>query len=395
MTQTYDPRDAATSLTSHGVESTIEGAARVAAAALGAPAGIVCLTRPYAASVSGPHQRAALGPPVGSSAWYTLLSRLVEHTVAPVAIEDLLDHPLAAGLDQADLGGLASFVGVPIRDDDGDVRGLVGAFDMSRRRWTTHEQDVLEDLGHLALPRPPASPGGPTQAPGRDHEIVRLAGELAHTVSAVADGFRGLVTHAAANHDPVLQRRAGVAERQLDVLGVQAMRLRSGAIEAWAGARAEALFDLRPVVAAAVREAAAAVRTPQFNVEMPKGPLSVAGHPAAVKRALVTLFSTALIAAPAQSVTVRLQGLAVSSGALDGSLTAELRLTTRGTALSVGDLARGVAGLLDPDSGVVGPSASARVRHSPGEVAIEAPGLRASSTVDGTRVTARWPVDLG
>lgn len=317
------------------------------------------------------------------------MSRLTEYTTEPLAIDDLLDHALSAGLDEADLRGLASFAGVPLKDDSGDVIGFVGAFDTTVRRWTSSDKELLSSLGGLVPPLPSATWARTTG------EVARLAGDLSDALVTISDGFRGLVTHAASHDDAVLQRRAGVAERHLDDLHAHATLLRTRVAQAGAPVTASSLFDLGAVVEAAVREAADLVGAPLPQCQVPQGPLSVAGNPVAVRRALVQLFTSALVVASAEAVSVRLESLETSSGSLEGSLSAELTLTVHGVALSVGDLARALSRLLDPDCGVLRQWAPARIEQSPREVRLEAPGLRVRSADQGTRVLVHWPVDLG
>ncbi len=64
----------------------------------------------------------------------------------PLVIDDALNDPrVADNLAQHDLG-VGSYLGVPVRDQDGNVLGALCAIEPGRRSWTQEEIDVLTDV---------------------------------------------------------------------------------------------------------------------------------------------------------------------------------------------------------------------------------------------------------
>lgn len=65
---------------------------------------------------------------------------------APLVIEDAgSDRLVADSLAQRDLG-ISSYVGVPVRDDDGNILGALCAAESSPRAWTERDVGVLTDI---------------------------------------------------------------------------------------------------------------------------------------------------------------------------------------------------------------------------------------------------------
>lgn len=389
-------------------DSELSATARLAAAALGAPVGVVWRASTRSLGTSGPYGPADVGPPPGSSAWEQLFSRLSDHTSRPVAIADLGHHAVGAGLHDSDLRGLVAFAGGPLRDATGEVFGWVGVLDTVRRDWTQGDRALLEGLAGLAGPgstvrevlsaRDAAPAGVVTPAPDAAsvQDLVRLADHVTQSLTTASDGVAGLVSHASAQDDPVLQRHAGVAERHLEVLRAHATRLRSGLAGHRAAAPGVVLFDLGVVVRTAASEASAALHLVEPSCTIPDVPLSVSGSPAAVKRALVQLLTGILVVAAPEAVTLKLHSQSTASDKLEGTLTAELRVSARGVSLTVAELSRAVAGALRPDSGVVLAGAAAvRMSVAGSEIRFDGPGVRAWTSSTGTTVALRWPVDLG
>jgi hypothetical protein len=314
---------------------------------------------------------------------------------------------VGAGLHDSDLRGLVAFAGGPLRDAMGEIVGWVGVLDTIRRDWTQGDRALIEGLVGLARPARPVRPSvlpddpaparddGPPPDPAAIKELVRLADRVTESLTTASDGVAGLVSHASAQQDPVLQRHAGVADRHLEVLRAHATRLRSGLAGHRGTGPGVALFDLGVTVRTALGEAAATLHVPEPSCTIPDVPLSVSGNPVAIKQAIVQVLTGILVVAASETVTVQLKSQAAASERLEGTLTAELRIGARGVSLSVAELSRAVAGMLGRDSGVVGGTGAVRVSVAGSEIRLHGPGVRAWTSPTGTTVALRWPVDLG
>ncbi|EWT03527.1 hypothetical protein N865_17485 [Intrasporangium oryzae NRRL B-24470] len=381
----HDPTVAARS---EELDDRLAAMARLAAAATGAPLGVVCISEPQAAHISGPAGPVPVGPSSGSFAWSLLASRLVEHSAAETVIPDLLDHAVAAGLSEGDLGGVTSFEGAPVRDDRGGVVGVVGVLETTVRGWSPANRTVLDDLANLVAASLRTQHSAPSWSPPG-----RLGQTIADSLTAAASGLEGLVEHAGALDDPGLQRRAGVAERHLRALRSQGARIRSELSAE--GPPTAVLFDLCAVVRDVLRTLSADTYAYGLRSQLPEAALSVLGDPVAVGEALEQLLTTALAVAPAEAITVQLVSRAVSTDSLSGSLTADLHIAISGVALGAADLSRAVSGILRTDQDAPGQVPPVTIRVSGADVKISGRGLRARSGDQGTQIAVRWPVDLG
>ncbi len=401
-----DLRDPTIESTPRDLDPTLTATARVAAAALGAPLGVVWMTATAAMGTSGPYGPADVGPRAHSSSWELLFSRLGDHATRPIAIPDLTHHAVGHGLPETDLDGLVAFAGAPLRGPDGEVVGWFGVLDTIRRDWTQGDRALIEglaglvqpatsagdDTGNASIPRAAPAPAGDAATV---HDLVLLADHVAQSLTTASDGVAGLVSHASAHDDPVLQRHAGVADRHLEILRAHATRLRSGLAGHRPRGAGVALFDLGVVARTAAKEAAAALEVSEPPCAIPQMPLSVSGNPIAVKRALVQLLTGILVVAPPEVVSLQVHSQATASDRLEGTLTVELRISARGVSLTVAELSRAVAGVLRRDSGVLPGSSAVRLSVAGSEIRLDGPGLRAWASTTGTTVALRWPVDLG
>lgn len=402
-----DLRDLTIEATHETPEPSLSATARLAAAALGAPLGVIWLASTGTVGTSGPYGPADVGPQAGSSSWQLLFSRLADHASRPVAIPDLSHHAVGVGWHESDLRGLVAFAGGPLRDATGEVVGWVGVLDTVRREWTQGDRALIDGLAGLARPAAIVRDGTARRntVPARDtapagdaaavHDLVRLADHVAQSLTTASDGVAGLVSHASAQDDPVLQRHAGVADRHLQVLRAHATRLRSGLAGHRPAGPGVALFDLGVVVRTAAKEASTALEVPEPSCTIPDVPLSVSGNAIAVKRSLVQLLTGILVVAAPEAVTLQVQSQSTASDRLEGTLRAELRVSARGVCLTVAELSRAVAGVLGGDSGVIGGTAAVRLSVAGTEIRLDGPGVRAWTSTTGTTVALRWPVDLG
>lgn len=388
MAPTVDRPDPAVARRAPELDARLAAMARLSAAATGAPIGVVCLSEPPTAHISGPAGPAPVGPPAGSFAWSLLASRLADHSTEETVIHDLLDHAVAAGLSEGELGGATSFEGVPVRDDIGRVVGVVGVLETTVRGWAPSTRSLLSDLARLVETelRSRGAVASPVPVGGMGHA-------LADSLTATTAGLEGLVEHAVSLDDPGLQRRAGVAERHLQKLRSQCARLRSDL--ATDGPPTSVLFDLGGVVQDVLRSVSEHADAYGMRSRLPEAALPVSGDPAAVGEALKQLLTTALAVAPAEAITVQLTSRAQSTDSLSGTLTADLHVGISDVALGVADLSRAVSGLLRTDQNAPGPVPPVKIRVSGMDVKISGRVLRARSTEHGTQVAVRWPVDLG
>jgi PAS domain S-box-containing protein len=132
-------------------EEAFDRITRLASRVLGAPVTLVSL-------VDGNRQffksQVGLGEPWASRRETPLSHSFCQHVVAttkPLVVEDASTNPdLAHNLAIRDLNVVA-YIGVPIRDSNGQVLGSFCAIDSAPRQWTEDDVQVLSDLAQSVM----------------------------------------------------------------------------------------------------------------------------------------------------------------------------------------------------------------------------------------------------
>lgn len=223
---------------------------------------------------------------------------LVEHDVA-LGFDDLRDSRWVRQVIDVDDLGVGSYLGVPLRDDEGQPVGSFCVIDSTPRRWTQEDHAVLADLaalvGEVVRTRTLAAR---SEASARDSEL-ELAG-VAHDLRGEVSAVRGSVeTLASGRLDPDDQRRV------LDVLDRRTRRLSEQLASVLATTRDD--VDITDVMLAELAEDVATTEAPgrDVTVDVPAD-LTVTVDRHRLRRVLANLVSNAAKhGGPGVTITVR------------------------------------------------------------------------------------------
>lgn len=70
-------------------------------------------------------------------------------TGTPLIIDDMAEHPVLANHSTAQSGEVASYIGIPIADDEGHAVGTLCAWDSEPRHWSSGEVQIMTDLADV------------------------------------------------------------------------------------------------------------------------------------------------------------------------------------------------------------------------------------------------------
>ena len=123
---------------------------------------------------------------------------------APLTVADARSHPVFSENPLVAAGAIASYLGVPLLDEDGFVLGALSVFDASPRQFTAEERAVLETQVNLvrallSLRRRIAAHEWDAEllaAQGRVLESVAVGGALPATLDDLAASVRRLTERA-------------------------------------------------------------------------------------------------------------------------------------------------------------------------------------------------------
>ena len=92
--------------------------------------------------------------PWGSEGWTPLSHSFCKHVVAsggPLVVEDAREHPLLRDNPAIRDMGVIAYLGVPLRDGQGNVLGSLCVVDCAPRRWTDEEVEVVRALAPTVM----------------------------------------------------------------------------------------------------------------------------------------------------------------------------------------------------------------------------------------------------
>lgn len=184
-----------------------ERAVRLAFALLGLP--VVYTTLVLADRQFTPSQ-IGLPEPLAAdrgSAIEASLCRLVIEADGPVVVDDTRSDPRLAGHPAVAGFGVATYAGVPVRDEDGVAVGTICALGFEVHAWTDDEVRHLEDLADmLRADLRLRAEGGRLQAEHERHLAVDLgAGALVSAVARLANSAEPLLLDGGDDADRVLR----------------------------------------------------------------------------------------------------------------------------------------------------------------------------------------------
>ena len=365
-------------------DDSLDQLARVASAVVRAP-------RAYITLVTDEHQLvpglAALDAVVDRS--QPLRSSLCQFSIAtgePLVIDDGEQDQLVRGTDPVRSGEITAYAGIPLRTSRGHVLGTLCVIDHHPRHWEPQELELLRDLAAIAI-------RDIQNRIDKAHEtqIRDLAEQLSRATMSVADAITPLVSVAEGHDEPQLQRYAALAGLRMEETVATSLQLSAvlanQQLEQTSAAAPRA--SLVQTVMRATNSTAAASGTNLLSVTAFTTPLLVACNPIALERAVTHLLVTALhYATDDQPQELRL-GLVGDD--------AELTLTTHGTGVPMGELARLVARFAatagnhpSNEDSVEEEPASIRVVKS--SITVHSGGVQAHSSPAGLHFTARWPL---
>lgn len=211
---------------------------------------------------------------------------------AAFVVDDATTHPLVQdNLAIPELGVIA-YLGVPLRDADGQVLGSFCALDSEQRIWTEADRQAMVDLADFVraelLLRDHLDRTEQAQH-ARDDLVKTVAHDLRAAVMAVVGALQTLDAHPDADPDH-RQQVTEVALRQSRRIQDMMERLLDTPT---AAGLPLADTDLREVTDAAVAAACAALDGDE-RVEIDVEPIAVSTHAPSLERALVNLVRNAL-----------------------------------------------------------------------------------------------------
>ncbi len=368
----------------------LDTAARLAAAATRAPVGLVCVgVRGVAVWGAGLGFSNQALPAADGNATLHLVPALVAMPGDSRIVRDLGEDPdfgALLGLDGT-IDGLISVATAPVRDANGALLGLVGAFDRVPRDWGYSDLDQLDGVAELLAQSAPSA---------RQAAATRVVAETIEALerSLGAASVQALVEAASRSADAALRRRASEAQTSIDQASLLRGRLRAALRSTpFAGPRTR-VFDLVATTERAVGEVCRRRLTPPLPVSSVEPRIPVSGDPQRAGVAISRCVAAALAAGDSSDVSVQVSTHAHQSGRFDGSVVGQLSITVKGAALGAEELSRVVAGLHGAEPADVSQT-HVQLHLDGGEARLVAPGFDATATAHGTWVTLRWPIDLG
>lgn len=359
--------------------------ARVASAVMRAPRSYITMVTDQRQLVPG--LAAAPGAVVDRS--QPLRSSLCQFSIAtgePLVIDDGTQDQLVRATDPVRSGEVAAYAGIPLRTSRGHVLGTLCVIDSEARHWEQQEIELLQDLAAIAIRDIQARIDK-----AHETQIRILAEQLNRATTAVGDAVTPLVSVAEGHDEPRLQRYAALARRRMEET-MSASHQLSAALADQQLEQASARMSRADLVQTARRAAhstAAASGADRVLVTASAPSLPVACSPIALERAVTHLLVTVL-----HHVTdERPQKLQLDL--VEGDV--ELTLTAGGTAVPMGELARLVARFAAtagdrPSNVLTVEEEPATIRVVKGLATVHSGRVRAVSSPEGLKFTARWPV---
>lgn len=358
--------------------------ARVASAVVRAPQSYINLVtdkRQQVAGLDAPGAAVARSMPLESS-----LCQFAVATGEPLVIDDTQQDQLVRGTDPVRNGEYAAYAGIPLRTNQGNVLGTLCVIDLHVRHWEPREVELLKDLAAIAM-RDIQNRIDKV----RETEIHDLAEQLSRATMAVDDALAPLVSVAEDHDEPQLQRYAALARSRMEETVSTSLQLSAVLADQQLerSLTAPSRANLVQTANRAARTTAAASGNDRVTVTAAATPLSISCNPIALERAITHLLVTALH----YTTEEQLHELRIGLVGED----AELTLTSRGTAVPMGELAR----LVSRFAATGGDQSStqhssedepASISVVKGITTVHSGGVRAQGSPAGLEFTARWPV---
>ena len=210
-------------LAGHAGDPDLDGVVDHMARVVGAPIAVINLVGPD--SQCYPAERGVGAPGTNVPDELSFCAYVVSER-EPLAVADARSHPVFSENPLVAAGAIASYLGVPLLDEDGFVLGALSVFDASPREFTAEERAVLETQVNLvrallSLRRRVAAHEWDAEllaAQGRVLESVAVGGSLPATL----DDLAATVRHLSAQATPVQLRTLRATVDRLTQVAVDA-----------------------------------------------------------------------------------------------------------------------------------------------------------------------------